>query len=70
MLHAWEGLQGGELAAALGCSTGTAAVRLHRARSRLRKLRDSRQADERQADGRQPGGRPLNRTTQRDGATT
>ena len=65
MLHAWEGLQGGELAAALGCSTGTAAVRLHRARSRLRKLRDARQAGERQADGRLP-----HRTTQRDGATT
>ncbi len=60
MLHAWEGLQGDELAAALGCSTGAAAVRLHRARSRLRKLRDAGRTDE----------RPINRTTQRDGATT
>jgi RNA polymerase sigma-70 factor (ECF subfamily) len=36
LLHAWEGLQGEDLAAALGCSAGAAAVRLHRARRRLR----------------------------------
>jgi RNA polymerase sigma-70 factor, ECF subfamily len=36
LLHAWEGLQGDDLAAALGCSAGAAAARLHRARRRLR----------------------------------
>ncbi|GAB3423063.1 RNA polymerase sigma factor [Flindersiella endophytica] len=34
-LHAWEGLAGKDLAVALGCTTGSAAVRLHRARRRL-----------------------------------
>lgn len=34
-LHAWEGLNGAELAEALGVSHGTARVRLHRARARL-----------------------------------
>lgn len=37
-LAAWEGLDGAELAAALGCSLGTAKVRLHRARQRLARL--------------------------------
>jgi RNA polymerase sigma-70 factor (ECF subfamily) len=37
-LHAWEGLAGKALAVALGCTTGTAAVRLHRARRRLERL--------------------------------
>ncbi|WP_112249057.1 RNA polymerase sigma factor [Kribbella monticola] len=41
LLHAWEGLQGDDLAAALGCSTGAAAVRLHRARRRLRAAQDA-----------------------------
>jgi RNA polymerase sigma-70 factor, ECF subfamily len=41
LLHAWEGLQGDDLAAALGCSTGAAAVRLHRARHRLRAAQDA-----------------------------
>lgn len=36
LLSAWEGLDLRELAATLGCSGGTAAVRLHRARRRLR----------------------------------
>jgi len=35
MLVAWEGLGPHGLAAALGCSANTAAVRLHRARARL-----------------------------------
>ena len=35
LLVAWEGLSLGEAATALGCRTGTAAVRLHRARRRL-----------------------------------
>ena len=35
LLAAWEGLQGAELAAALGCSAAAAKVRLHRARRRL-----------------------------------
>ncbi|MGH3460778.1 MAG: RNA polymerase sigma factor [Kribbellaceae bacterium] len=43
LLHAWEGLQGEDLAAALGCSAGAAAVRLHRARHRLRSARASRE---------------------------
>jgi RNA polymerase sigma-70 factor (ECF subfamily) len=37
-LAAWEGLDGAELAAALGCSAGAAKVRLHRARQRLARL--------------------------------
>jgi RNA polymerase sigma-70 factor (ECF subfamily) len=35
LLVAWEGLSLAEAAAALGCRSGTAAVRLHRARRRL-----------------------------------
>ena len=35
MLHAWEGLTGRDLGAALGCSGAAASVRLHRARRRL-----------------------------------
>lgn len=35
LLNAWEGLDGAELAEALGVSTGAARVRLHRARGRL-----------------------------------
>lgn len=35
MLAAWEGLGPSELGAALGCPSRTAAVRLHRARTRL-----------------------------------
>jgi RNA polymerase sigma-70 factor (ECF subfamily) len=40
MLVAWEGLDADRLAAALGCRRGTAAVRLHRARKRLRAALD------------------------------
>jgi RNA polymerase sigma-70 factor (ECF subfamily) len=41
LLVAWEGLSLAEAAAALGCRSGTAAVRLHRARRRLQTaLRD------------------------------
>lgn len=36
-LHAWEGLNGNELAAALECSRTAAGVRLHRARNRLQR---------------------------------
>jgi len=36
-LVAWEQLDNAAVAAVLGCSTGTAAVRLHRARRRLRR---------------------------------
>ncbi len=35
MLAAWEGLGSEDLGRALGCSAGTASVRLHRARNRL-----------------------------------
>ncbi|QNE22861.1 sigma-70 family RNA polymerase sigma factor [Kribbella qitaiheensis] len=42
MLHAWEELRGKDLAAALGCSTAAAAVRLHRARRRLTAARIAR----------------------------
>lgn len=37
-LAAWEGLRGADLGTALGCSAGTAAVRLSRARDRLARL--------------------------------
>jgi RNA polymerase sigma-70 factor (ECF subfamily) len=37
-LVAWDGCTTSELAIALGCSTNTAAVRLHRARGRLREM--------------------------------
>ncbi|TCC57419.1 sigma-70 family RNA polymerase sigma factor [Kribbella pittospori] len=39
-LVAWEGLDTAQLAAALGCSRNSAAVRLHRARRRLERLMD------------------------------
>ncbi|TCO26406.1 RNA polymerase sigma-70 factor (ECF subfamily) [Kribbella steppae] len=39
-LVAWEGLDTAQLATTLGCSRGTAAVRLHRARRRLERLID------------------------------
>jgi RNA polymerase sigma-70 factor (ECF subfamily) len=35
MLTSWDGLDNGRAAAVLGCSPGTFAVRLHRARKRL-----------------------------------
>jgi RNA polymerase sigma-70 factor (ECF subfamily) len=50
MLHAWEGLQGRDLGAALGCSAATASVRLHRARRRL----DAQLNAEAPNSGRQP----------------
>jgi RNA polymerase sigma-70 factor (ECF subfamily) len=37
LLVAWEGLSVAEAAVVLGCPGGTAAVRLHRARKRLRR---------------------------------
>ena len=40
LLVAWEQLSARDVAAALGCSAGTAAVRLHRARRRLRRALD------------------------------
>ncbi|MFI5729070.1 RNA polymerase sigma factor [Kribbella sp. NPDC051587] len=40
-LVAWEGLDSGQLAAALGCSRSAAMVRLHRARRRLERLLDN-----------------------------
>lgn len=43
-LHAWEGLDGKELAEALGCTRPAAAVRLHRARKRLRQALDAQSA--------------------------
>ncbi|TDE94265.1 sigma-70 family RNA polymerase sigma factor [Occultella glacieicola] len=42
MLHAWEGLDGEELAAALGIGRGGAAAALSRARARLRSAWDER----------------------------
>ena len=44
-LVAWEGLQGAELAEALGCSASSAKVRVHRARRRLARLLGSDQPD-------------------------
>lgn len=41
LLVAWEELSGAELAAALDCSRGAAAVRLHRARTRLKRELES-----------------------------
>jgi len=42
-LVAWEGLTNGEIAEVLGCSTNAAALRIHRARQRLRSLLDQTQ---------------------------
>jgi RNA polymerase sigma-70 factor (ECF subfamily) len=44
-LVAWEGLQGAELAEALGCSVSSAKVRVHRARRRLARLLGADQPD-------------------------
>lgn len=44
-LVAWEGLQGTELAEALGCSASTAKVRVHRARKRLARLLGADRSD-------------------------
>lgn len=45
-LVAWEGLEGPDLAGALECTPNAAAVRLHRARARLRKqLNPSEEAE-------------------------
>lgn len=46
-LHAWEGLAGRDLATALNCSVTAAAVRLHRARRRLRQAVASARATDR-----------------------
>lgn len=40
-LTAWEGLSPAQAAEVLGCRTGTLTMRLHRARTRLRKLIDT-----------------------------
>lgn len=40
LLTSWEGLSGTELASVIGCSRAAAAVRLHRARQRLRAALD------------------------------
>lgn len=40
LLHSWEGLSAPELASVLGCSRAAGAVRLHRARQRLRAALD------------------------------
>ena len=45
MLTAWEHLDGRGVAAAMGCSRATAAVRLHRARSRFRSALDKTEAE-------------------------
>ncbi|XVX19584.1 RNA polymerase sigma factor [Actinomycetota bacterium] len=52
-LTAWEGLSTTELAIALGCTSGAARVRLHRARARLRSRLESTQA----RSGRPPASR-------------
>ena len=38
LLHAWEELDRGEIAAALGCSTANVSVRLHRAKRRFERV--------------------------------
>lgn len=50
LLVAWDGLSHREAASALGCSSGALAVRVHRARRRLRALL-SNQDPARRADG-------------------
>jgi RNA polymerase sigma-70 factor (ECF subfamily) len=44
LLIAWDGLSPEQAASALGCSRGTLAVRLHRARRRLRRALDAEPA--------------------------
>jgi RNA polymerase sigma-70 factor, ECF subfamily len=49
LLVAWEGLTSGQAAEVLGLRPGTFAVRLHRARRRLERLLDAREADDPEA---------------------
>ena len=66
-LSAWEDLTGADIAAVLNCSNSAAAVRLHRARQRLRMLMSQ---DRRPDDARQHGGRPwLTRSSCSGGST-
>ena len=59
LLVAWDGLSREDTARALGCSSSTVAVRLHRARRRLRTALDSGEADpEPDADSSRPVARP------------
>lgn len=54
-LVAWEQLPTADLAAVLGCTSGTAAVRLHRARRRLRAALAAAPADDDDPTNRQRG---------------
>lgn len=54
LLHAWEGLDGDQLAAALQVSRGGADAALSRARSRLRKAWAERDCESRADDARSP----------------
>jgi RNA polymerase sigma-70 factor (ECF subfamily) len=51
LLYAWEELERGEIAAALGCSKANVSVRLHRARRRFQQALDARRAPARTTEG-------------------
>lgn len=63
-LHAWEGLRGKSLAYALGCSVTAAAVRLHRARARLRRALSAYQDDWGAAPSATATHRPVPKTSE------
>ncbi|MEV0796878.1 sigma-70 family RNA polymerase sigma factor [Kribbella sp. NPDC050281] len=55
MLAGWEELRGADLATALGCSRAAAAVRLHRARARLKTAQAQYDDPARSTQGRSAG---------------
>lgn len=55
LLHAWEELDRGEIAVALGCSKANVSVRLHRARRRFQQALEERRASITTSEGAADG---------------